>query len=124
MAIIGKSKQVPEIEWLFGKPRIKEEEIVVFLNPDKSDRQFFNATRMVLSMAVTCMMRYGFPFKGSDLDKVSRIGIFAAWEAKKKLGKLCDAGYFSRWHVGKEEYFSPELKLYSFLEDTEYEIIS
>ena len=121
MAIIGKSSKAPKINWLEQLPTLDEGEIIVFLRPDE---QYYTASNMVMSMAATCIGRHGTPFKASNLEAVSRIGIFSTWEAKKKMGQLCDAGYFSRQHVGKEEYFSPEQKFFEFLEKTKFEVRS
>ena len=121
MAIIGKSSKPPNIIWLEQLPTLDKGEIIVFLRPDE---QYYTATNMVLSMAATCIGRYGSPFKASDLEAVSRVGIFSTWEAKKKMGQLCDAGYFSRQHFRKEEYFSPEQKFFDFLIKTKLEVRS
>lgn len=119
MAIVGKFDKAPDIHFLEELPKLEQNQIILFLN---SDRQFFNAPKMVLSMAATCIARHGVPFKASDFVAVSMVGIFSTWEAKRKMGLLCDAGFFSRYHWKREEFFMPEAKFLEFVVTTPYEI--
>lgn len=118
MAVIGNSKSVPESNFLDCFERLAENEVFVFLRPDQ---QYFTATNMAISMMATCVGRYGSPIKASDLQKISQIGIFATWEIRRKIGELCDQGFFSRTHFGLEEYFTPEEKFFEFVQKTPFE---
>lgn len=118
MAIIGQSDSIPEQQFLDCFARLSEDEVIIFLRPD---RQFFTATNMLMSMLATCIGRYGSPVKASDLQKISQLGIFASWEVRRKMGEMCDLEIFSRQHVGLEEYFTPEKDFYHFVQATPFE---
>ncbi len=118
MAVIGNFKEVPELQFVDFLERLSENEAFVFLRPDP---QYYTATNMAMSMMATCVGRYGSPVKASDLQKVSQIGIFATWEIRRKIGELCDQGFFSRKHFGLEEYFTPEEKFFEFIQSTQFE---
>lgn len=118
MAIIGQSDKVPEQQFLDCFDRLSEDEVYVFLRPDK---QFYTATNMLLSMAATCLGRYGSPIKASDLQRISQIGIFSTWEIRRKMSEMCDLEIFSRQHVGLEEFFTPEKDFFKFVQVTPFE---
>lgn len=118
MAVIGRSEVIPTAVFIDGLS-LSGKEVYVFLRPDP---QYYTATNMAISMMATCIGRYGSPVKASDLLKISELGIFASWEIRRKIGELCDLGFFSRKHVGLEEYFFPDDEFFKFIEENTFEI--
>ena len=118
MALIGRNHDVPKKKFVDFLGKLSEDEIIIFLRPDP---QYYTATNMAISMVATCIGRYGSPVKASDLLRISQLGIFSTWEVRHKIGVMCDEGYFSRQHVGLEEYFSPEDKFKEFIKKTPFE---
>lgn len=122
MAIIGKSQEVPVRQAYQTLPKLEDNEVLLFRSRS-GDELVHLAPTMVLSMMATAIGRNGSPVPASELVEIHNIGIFAAWDMGKKLGQLADDGYFTRAHVGIEEFFSPTDKFRAYAQETPYTII-
>ena len=123
MAIIGTRKEKGEGILTVDKdiPNIGQNQVLLLL---KEDKQFFTATNIVLSMVATVIARNTsfsplkasqIQVKASQIQKISQIGIFSAWEWKRKIAGLTDEGFFTRVHVGLEEEFHPTKKFDEYI---------
>jgi hypothetical protein len=121
MAIIAKQEKIPERKPYKGLPQISEDQVIHFASRT-GDELIHLAPAMVLSMAATAAARKGSPIPASQLVEISQIGIFASWDWGKKLGQLSEEGFFTRTHVGTEEYFRPDKKFDEYVKETHFDV--
>ena len=121
MAIIARSEKVPKTHFYPGFKPLKNNQVCI-LTQSGSDEGLYTSRNMVLSIILTTMFRWGVPIKSSNIRKISQLGIFFTWEIGREISEICDSGFFSRQHVGLEEYFYPYEEFYSFIGKSSYEV--